>query len=594
MLKHDGKFRGRIPWRHATSALAWRGTLGGVLIAELLIGGLVIYQSTLRSADSAGAMTVWQLLVYAPLVGAAIGIAVGSRPRGLAAAASSGILVGLLAWLLFSLTLAPMLAGQFPTWSISAAATSYGALLRDLAHGGLTAIVVQLLPSGPTPGLHSSKHREREVARIVIVGSGFGGVSAARRFEQLALRGARIDVTLIGESNFLLFTPMLAEVASGALEPGHISAPVRAAVAHTRFRNRTVVGVDVGDKRVQLSAGAGSGEWISYDHLVLAVGSVPQFLDLPGVAEHALTLKDLNDATLLRDHVLGLLESADSVEYVRSRRRGLLTFVVAGGGFAGVEAIAELFDLVHGVLHFFPGIGLDEPRFILVHSRNRILPELSAELGDYSLERLRARGIEFRLGVRVSSATAEEVFLDDGERIFTRTFVWAAGNRPSPLVERIGSEHARNGALVADSTFRVAGLDSVWAIGDCAQIPDPDNDGAPFPPTAQHATRQGRVVADNVVKMLSGKPPEKFRFRMIGILVALGHRTAAAEIYGRRFSGLIAWLLWRAIYVAKLPGIEKRIRVVLDWVLDSVFPRDIVVVKPRSTSLTSAREESRL
>jgi NADH dehydrogenase len=579
--------------RNSTLALAWRGILGGVLVAELLIGGLVTYQSTLASADNLGDATVWPLLAYAPVVGAVVGIAVGSRQRGLASAASTGILIGLLAWLLFSLTLAPVLAGHLPTWSIAAAGTSYGALVRDLAHGGLTALTVQLLPSGPAPALRSSTYPERGVARIVIVGSGFGGVSAARRFEQLALRGARIDVTLIGESNFLLFTPMLAEVASGALEPGHISAPVRAAVAHTRFRNRTVVGVDVDSRRVQLSAEAGPDEWIPYDHLVLAVGSVPQFLGLPGVAEHALTLKDLNDATMLRDHVLGLLESADNVDHAR-RRHGLLTFVVAGGGFAGVEAIAELFDLVHGVLHFFPGIDMTEPKFILVHSRDHILPELSTELGDYSLERLKARGIEFRLGVRVSSATTEEVFLDDGERISTRTFVWAAGNRPSPLVENIGSAHARNGALVADATFRVAGLDRVWAIGDCAQIPDVDNDGTPFPPTAQHATRQGRAVADNVVKTLRGRPPEKFRFRMVGILVALGHRTAAAEIYGRRFSGLVAWLLWRAIYVAKLPGIEKRIRVVLDWLLDSVFPRDIVVVKPRSTSLTAARDEGRL
>jgi NADH dehydrogenase len=444
--------------------------------------------------------------------------------------------------------------------------------------------LVQLLRAvGPLrAGTDAAKDSPATLGRVVIVGSGFAGVSAAKRFERLALRNIPIDVTLVGSSNFLLFTPMLAEVASGALEPAHISAPVRASVAHTRFRNRTVAAVDTDRKLVELAPGAAPAEWVPYDHLVLAVGSVPHFLGLPGVEDFAMTLKDLHDATALRDHVLEQLEQADSVEPDPAERARMLTFVVAGGGFAGAEAVAELFDLVHGVLPFFPGITPDEPRFVLVHSREHILPELSAALGDYAMQRLRARGIEFRLTARVSGATPVEVRLDDGGTIPTRTFVWTAGNRPSPLVRSIGGEHARGGALATDSCFRVTGLEDVWAIGDCARIPDPGGPDTFYPPTAQHALREGAALADNVASVLRGRTPREFRFRTIGVLVALGHRTAAAEIRGHRFSGFAAWMMWRAIYLAKLPGVEKRVRVLLDWVIDLVLPRDIVVTRSES------------
>jgi NADH dehydrogenase len=257
-----------------------------------------------------------------------------------------------------------------------------------------------------------------------------------------------------------------------------------------------------------------------------------------------------------------------------------LTFVVAGGGFAGAETVAELFDLVHGVRHLYPRIPSQDLRFVLVDSGPRILSELSPKLGDFALARLRARGIEFRLGVRVAEATEQGVRLTDSEFLATRTFVWTAGNRPGSLVTGLGGEHARNGALVTDAAFRAQGLDNVWAVGDCARIPDPDRDGAPYPPTAQHALREGKAVADNIAAVLAGGAPRPFRFRALGVLVALGHRTAAAEIRGRRFSGFAAWLMWRAIYLSKLPGLEKRIRVLVDWLAELAFPRDIVLTAP--------------
>lgn len=559
---------------HAVQRAVWGAAVG--VATGIPVGVLMQLQGMFAGID---VVTPVLFVLEAGATGAAIGLVVGYRPRGVALAAAGGVLIGLLGWLVFSLTVDPVLHGQPPTWSADAAAGVYRDLVGDLLHGGLTGVVLQgvfTLLAGRA-GRGSTPVEAAPLSRVVIVGGGFGGVSAAQRFERLAVRGAPVDVTVISDSNFLLFTPMLAEVASGALEPAHISAPVRATVAYTRFRRGTVREVDTTNRAVLLTAGPDSAEWVPYDHLVLAVGSVPHFLDLPGVQDHARTLKDLDDAVSLREQVLGLMERADHSGSDPVERERLLTFVVAGGGFAGAEVVAELFDLVYGVLHYFPGITPDEPRFVLVHSRDRILPELSAELGDYALERLQARGIEFRLGVRVTAATAHDVTLSDGDRIGTRTFVWTAGTRPDPLISTVAGTHARNGALVTDPSFRAVGLDGVWAVGDCAHIPDLDHEGGTFPPTAQHALRQGKVVADNIAAVLAGQEPAAFRFTTIGVLVALGHRTAAAEIYGRRFSGLLAWLLWRGIYLSKLPSIEKRLRVLLDWLLELVFPRDIVL-----------------
>lgn len=542
--------------------------MGSGLASGLAVGALMGSQGLLAYHGGYG----WAVFaLYAAVVGVLLGAFAGRWPSGPAVSAAGGLLLGLLGWAVWWLTLDPWLRGITPTWSVDAATAVHPELVGSLLQGTLAGMLFHLA----VRGFPARPAREAAPApRVVIVGGGFGGVGAARRFERLNLRGHRIDVTLISDSNYLLFTPMLAEVASGGLEAQHISSPVRAAASHTRFRHGRVIGVDVARRRVVLEAG---NEPVGYEHLVLAVGSVPHFPELPGVAEHALTLKSLGDAVRLRDRVLRLLERADQ-ETDPAERRRLLTFVVAGGGFAGTESVAELYDLTHDVLAFYPGIDPDEPRFVLVHSDERILPELSERLGRYALEKLRSRGIEFRLGVRAAGATARSVRLDSGEVIETATFVWTAGNRPNPMLRTLPGESGRRGAVVVDRTLRAFGMDRVWAIGDCAQIPA--DDGAFHPPTAQHAMREGRAVADNIAAVLKGQRPMPFRFRTIGTFVALGHRTAAGEIRGRPFSGLSAWLLWRGIYLAKLPGVERRVRVLLDWVLDAAFPRDIVVTGP--------------
>jgi NADH dehydrogenase len=493
-------------------------------------------------------------------------------PSSLPSGVIDGMLLGVLVWAVLVLTLLPALqasmAALFPT------------LLLSLGAGGLVGPGVQAalrggrarrlrLPAAAAAGLGRR--------RVVILGGGFGGVSAARRFEQLLPWTPWLDVTLVSQRNYLLFTPMLAEVAAGAVEAGNVGVPLRAACPRTRFRRAEVLGVDPDRKVVHLRRGDAL-EALPYDQLVLALGAVPNFRDLPGVAGNALTLATLEDARRLRDHVLLRLEQADHEPDPAERRRWL-TFVVAGGGFAGTEAVASLFDLVHAVLRYFPRIRASEPRFVLVHSRERILPELGDRLAGYAGDKLVARGIELRLGVTVAGADPDGVELSDGERVAARTLVWAAGTRPSPvpLAGPGGVAAPGQGAVPVDRTLRVRGTDDIWAVGDCARIPDLSRRGAACPPTAQHAVRQGRAVADNVVAALTGAEPEPFRFRGLGFLVPLGRQSAAAELRGMRFSGLPAWLLWRGVYLWKLPGPQKRLRVLLDWAVELLFPRDIAL-----------------
>ena len=494
-------------------------------------------------------------------------------PSALASGVIDGMLLGALVWAVLVLTLLPALdvsmAALFPT------------LLLCLCAGGVVGPGVQAaLRAGRT-------RRQGPFAagpgpkRVVILGGGFGGVSAARRFEQLLPWTPWLDVTLVSQRNYLLFTPMLAEVAAGSVEAGNVGVPLRAACPRTRFRRGEVLGVDPDRRIVHLRRGDAL-ETLPYDQLVLAMGAVPNFRDLPGVAANALTLSTLEDARRLRDHVLGRLEQADHEPDPAERRRWL-TFVVAGGGFAGTEAVASLFDLVHSVLRYFPHVRSGEPRFVLVHSRERILPELGDRLAGYASDKLVARGIELRLGVTVAGADPGGVELSDGERVAARTLIWAAGTTPSPvpLAGGPGGSFRRPspgvGAVPVDRTLKVRGSDDIWAVGDCARVPDLSRRGAACPPTAQHAARQGRAVADNVVAALTGAAPEPFRFRGLGFLVPLGRQSAAAELRGMRFSGLPAWLLWRGVYLWKLPGPQKRLRVLVDWTVELLFPRDIAL-----------------
>lgn len=558
---------------------ALAGLFAGVVFALAMQAEQMRVEVTgLAGTSTSGAGLVIHLLL-ATLIGAGLGLQYRHEPGSYAAQITLGVTFGLLGWILGPLTIRPLAEGLIPDWSIAVASAGFPSLMGHMLYGALTAGGLYLAVDRWGGGMlaRPGERTEDRVHRIVVLGGGFGGMSAAQTLERMTRRRRDLDVTLVSQSNFLLFTPMLAEVASGALEAQHIAAPIRAACPFTNFIHGDVQRIDTEQRQVTVrSRRSTTPQAVPYDHLVLAMGSVPNFYGLPGLAEHAITLKTLEDAVGLRHRVLSQLERADHETDPEVRQR-LLTFVVAGGGFAGAETIAELFDLVASVRRYYQNLGPADARFVLVHSRDRILPELSAELGAYALEKLSARGIEFRLGCRVAAAAEGSVTLDDGTTIPCETFVWTAGNQPNPILQDLSCEKNRAGQVVADATLQVPDTLGVWSVGDAAQTPDLHNEGRPCPPTAQHALRQGKRVAQNIVATIDGRQLKPFRYRASGSLVGLGHRTAAAEIRGRKFSGLLAWFMWRTIYLSKLPGLERKSRVALDWALDLVFPRDIVM-----------------
>jgi NADH dehydrogenase len=313
---------------------------------------------------------------------------------------------------------------------------------------------------------------------------------------------------------------------------------------------------------------------LGFDQLVLAVGSVSNYLGLDGVEHTALDFKTLGDAIRIRNRVIDMFERADR-ETDPVRRRALLTFAVAGGGFAGAELAGGLNDFARGILVDYPHLQPEDLRIVLIHSRDRILPELSVELAGYALERMSKRGVTFKLNTRVVDARPGTVLLSPPEELCAETLVWTAGVRPSPLLEVLPIPRDRRGAVVVDTHLRVGDVPGLWALGDCAAVTDAHT-RQPCPPTAQFALREAYTLAHNIKAAVTGRPLRAFHFDALGTLCVVGHHTACAEIKGLRFSGLFAWLLWRGIYLGKLPGLERKTRVLSDWLLELVFPRDIV------------------
>jgi NADH:ubiquinone reductase (H+-translocating) len=407
-------------------------------------------------------------------------------------------------------------------------------------------------------------------ARVLVLGGGFGGVYVALELERLLRRRDDVEVTLVTRENFLLFTPMLHEVAAGELEPSTIVEPLRKLLRRVDVFVGDVERIELAARRVRVVHGAdGHGHELPYDHLVLALGSVTNFFGLPGVARHAHTMKSIDDALALRNRVIAQLEEAGS-ECAAGARHPLLTFVVAGGGFAGVETLGGLNDFVHELLPFYPTIRPDLVRMVLVTPDELVLPELGPSLGRYAQRKLEARGVEIVPHCKVASYHDRVVGLSDGRTIPACTLVWTAGTAPNPLLASLDVPKER-GRVRTDACLRVA--PGVWAAGDCAAIPDPRTGGF-HPPTAQHAIREARALARNLVATLDGGAPRPFRFSTLGQLAAIGRRTGVARVFGMRFSGFVAWWLWRTLYLAKLPRFEKRVRVALDWTVDLAFAKD--------------------
>jgi len=420
------------------------------------------------------------------------------------------------------------------------------------------------------------KRRPRK-KRILVLGGGFGGVYTAIHLEKLLARESGIEICLVSRDNFFLFTPMLHEIAASDLEITNIVNPLRKLLRKVEVLVGDVNEIDLRNKRVVITpCYAERSLQINYDHLVIALGSVTNFYNLPGFGELALAMKSLPDAIQLRAQIIRRLEEANS-KSDPTDRQSLLTFIVAGGGFAGVETVAALNDFVREALPFYPNLGEGMLRVLLVHSGPVILPELGESLGRYTQNVLAGRGVKIRLNTQVKSMNDDNVFLADDIAIPCRTLVWTAGTVPSPLISSLPCARER-GRIVVNEFLRIPDWPDVWAVGDCALVPDIRNLGKSHPPTAQHAMREGKVVAQNIAATLFGRPQKSFSFKTIGLLASIGRRTGVARILGFNFSGFFAWWMWRTIYLSKLPGLDKKIRVAFDWTLDLLFPKDVCAV----------------
>jgi len=408
--------------------------------------------------------------------------------------------------------------------------------------------------------------------RILILGGGFAGVAAAQYLDRTVAKQNDVEVTLVNRENFAVFTPMLHDVAGGELEPVHIANPLRKLFRHVTLLTADVQAVDLSEKRVTISYGLGLIRRLPFDYLMLALGSETNSDGVPGVAEHALTIKSLGDATMLRAAVIALLEAA-SAEPDFERRKRMLTFVVVGGGFAGVETVGAINDLARESLPHYGALDPLEVRVVLIHGGTVVLPELGEELGLYAQEKLRQRQVEIKLKSKVTSYLNAEVQCSDGEKFAADTVVWAAGVSPSLLVNKTPFNLLK-GRIVVDPTMEIPGHPGIWAAGDCAAVPDP-NSKLPYPPTAQHAIREGHLIGKNIRARLSGQKSAPFIYKAPGQLASIGRRTGVARIFGLRFSGLIGWILWRTVYLMKLPRLEKKLRVGLEWLLNVIFERDL-------------------
>jgi NADH dehydrogenase len=407
---------------------------------------------------------------------------------------------------------------------------------------------------------------------IVIAGGGYGGLYTARKLERiLPPNSARI--TLVNDTNFFLFTPLLPGAAGGTLEPRHVVVPIREVLKRSDLRVGNVVGARPDDNTLQVEAFDGHVEDLRYDFLVVALGSVSRTLPIPGLAEHAVGFKTLPEAIALRNHVVRCLEIAETLEDP-AERESYLNFVFVGAGYAGVEGLAELQDFASDIIDRYPRCRVQGMRWVLVERMQRIMPEVPPSLSDFAQRELRRRGIEVCTDTSLESVTASSATLSDGQAIPTRTVAWTAGVKPHPVVERLGLPLVK-GRIAADRYCQVAGRDNVWAVGDAAAVPDPmKRRKEASPPTAQHGMRQGKVAAHNVAAALGRGRKRSFNYRTLGVFVDMGRRQAVAQTVGIRWRGTFAWLLARTYHLGLMPGIGRRARLLIDWNVGLLFGRD--------------------
>lgn len=404
--------------------------------------------------------------------------------------------------------------------------------------------------------------------KIVIVGGGFSGVVLAKKLESSLPEDW--DIFLLSKTNFVTYNPLLPEVIGASILPGHVQAPYRLMLKRTRIRMVTVDTIDYEKKVVHYHNDIQGS--LEFDHLVLAAGVKANTSMLPGLEEHALPLKTVGDALYIRNKVIERLEQA-TIHPDIERRKKLTSFVVLGGGFSGVETAGELEDFVSSAQRYYKNVDLENCRIIIVHGTERLLPELSENLSNHTLKNFKKRGIEVHLNARASKIDAEKVTLSNGEVVEGATIICTIGTVAHDFVANPFLPLER-GKVVANPDLSVGESGWLWAMGDCALIPNMKT-GSICPPTAQFADRQAKVLAKNIVAKIQGQSTEKFSYTPIGMLASIGHNNAVAEIYGVRFSGLIGFMMWRAVYLSKIPTMARKIRLFLEWTWAMFFPPDV-------------------
>jgi NADH:ubiquinone reductase (H+-translocating) len=428
---------------------------------------------------------------------------------------------------------------------------------------------------------------------IVILGSGFAGIEVLKRLQKKYKNNEHVAITLVSKDNFILFTPMLPEVASGMIETRHIVTPVRSFCSKAVFYDADVDSIDFNNKDVVIRHPVGKlsepTRWdkhtLNYDYLVIALGSETRFFGMTDVEKHSFTMKSIGDAIAVRNHILSILEQANIEQKDREGReltKSLLTFVVVGGGFNGVETVGEINDFVRKTIRaYYKNIYMSDVRVILVSATDKILEQVDEKLGEWALQKLKTKGVEFIMNKHVAGATATTAKLDDGIIIPCHTLIWAAGVRPTDLIASLSCEHDKRHAIVVNNFLEVKGHEGqVYALGDCASITDPHT-GKLYPPTAQHAVREAKVAAKNIIYDLEDKKDkkEKFDYKTKGMMAEIGKRTGVATLFGIKVHGFLAWWLWRTYYLSNLPTIKKKLKVMGDWTMDSIYTPDVAMIK---------------
>ena len=422
-----------------------------------------------------------------------------------------------------------------------------------------------------------------ERQRILILGGGFAGVYTAMFLEKAMTRAERerTEIAIVSNENYIVFQPLLPEVISGTIETLHCITPIRRLAKRARLHTRRIDAIDLEKKTVTLAPEfLPKPRDLKFDQLVICLGTRLNYALVPGMREHAIPFKYLGDALRLRNATVGVLEEADTETDPIEKKR-LLTFVVGGGGFSGVECIAELNDFLTSAISAYPGIQRDEIRCVLLQSADRILPELGEDLALYAQKILARRGVEIRLNCRLKAVSADGALIQDKasgelEMISARTVVSTVPAAPHPLISSLPCELER-GRVKVTSRLDVPEFPGVWSLGDCAAVPQQDD--IVSPPTAQHALRQAKTCAKNILATIRGKELTEFDFTGLGKLASLGQRSAVAEVLGFKLRGFPAWVFWRAVYLSKFPGLDRRIRILMDWMLDILLPRDITQVR---------------